>query len=145
MRLSFPLKNPSFENSVTHNLMFLETYFNFENNFSTELLLERYKFGSLNTAQDVYCFLDVELNDKFKNKKVNIALLGIIYLIPILLLFKAYPIQVHLIAAIDYCHCEIYILIENNSNFHPTLQPKLLDIIQHNHSSAHIRQALLLF
>ena len=67
---------PSFENSVTNNLLFLETYFNFENSFSAELLLERYKFGNLNIAQDVYYFMDVELKYKFKNKKVNIALSG---------------------------------------------------------------------
>jgi len=68
------IKLPSFENSVTNNLLFLENYFNFTNGFSAELLLERYKFGNLNTAQDVYYFMDVELKYKFKNKKVNVAL-----------------------------------------------------------------------
>jgi len=70
------IKLPSFENSVTNNLIFLETYYNLTDNFSAELLLERYEFGNLNTAQDVYYFLDVELKYKFKNKKIHISLSG---------------------------------------------------------------------
>jgi hypothetical protein len=62
-------------NSFTNNESFLDLLFIFNSKFNAQLQSERYFFGNLED-NNVFYFLDFDVNYKFKNDKYTISLIG---------------------------------------------------------------------